>query len=272
MPIFTLHDAETHSRCGRTECSSSTHGRNALFLNLVAPSVRHEVLSRLCGSQTLSGTSVHSKSSVASTEAHRVVVVRDVVLAGQHNCHGSEHALPGTISNECQESKKSAKTIDLCQNPLTKDCREEVKRCAGIGYDGVPRSFDCNTERSARRQEPKIVMAKRIISEWQTPPPRQLLKFNLRNMVSPKVRTTYESPHVCYQVPVTSLSIRDVKDGVLCARSLLRVQKALLNNCFVVGRCFHASFRREFGATPGSTTKCSIFRLAFPSQTLREKT
>eukprot|EP00439_Symbiodinium_sp_Y106_P073559 s364_g13.t2 len=35
-----------------------------------------------------------------------------------------------------QESKKSAKTIDLCQNPLTK--------------------------------EPKIVMAKRIISEWQT--------------------------------------------------------------------------------------------------------
>ncbi|CAE7397444.1 ggtA [Symbiodinium necroappetens] len=55
-----------------------------------------------------------------------------------------------------QESKKSAKTIDLCQNPLTK--------------------------------EPKIVMAKRIISEWQTPPPRQLLKLNLRNVVSPKVR------------------------------------------------------------------------------------
>ncbi|CAE6970800.1 ggtA [Symbiodinium sp. CCMP2592] len=42
-----------------------------------------------------------------------------------------------------QESKQSAKTIDLCQNPLTK--------------------------------EPKIVMAKRIISEWQTRPPRQLL-------------------------------------------------------------------------------------------------
>merc|ERR1712113_748335 len=35
-----------------------------------------------------------------------------------------------------QESKAAAKTIDLCQNPLTK--------------------------------EPKIVMAKRIISEWQT--------------------------------------------------------------------------------------------------------
>merc|ERR1711933_535573 len=35
-----------------------------------------------------------------------------------------------------QETKPAAKTIDLCQNPLTK--------------------------------EPKIVMAKRIISEWQT--------------------------------------------------------------------------------------------------------
>ncbi|CAE7948101.1 ggtA [Symbiodinium sp. KB8] len=62
-----------------------------------------------------------------------------------------------------QESKKSAKTIDLCQNPLTK--------------------------------EPKIVMAKRIISEWQTPPPRSTTKCSIfRQSSRPRRRYLRERP------------------------------------------------------------------------------
>merc|ERR1711879_901867 len=63
---------------------------------------------------------------------------QDLVNFAQHNV--PIHSLPSEwlwCETWCsQESKARAKTIDLCQNPLTK--------------------------------EPKIVMAKRIIAEWQT--------------------------------------------------------------------------------------------------------
>ena len=126
VPIFTLHDAETrHEPRGGV-------GPNA---PAVLTDVAQPFLTLSC--RPLCGCRCAAHQVIAS---HQLPALRptewlwcetwcsQVSIAAM----GPSMFIRAQCDEECQESKKSAKTIDLCQNPLTKDCREEIKFELGV--------------------------------------------------------------------------------------------------------------------------------------------